>query len=71
LTFSIEDNGKGFEYPPLPPPAGNSAPNRSGLTNLQQRLQEIGGQAECRSAPGKGAVIKLRVPLQPEKPAEP
>ena len=70
LTLIIEDNGKGFVRPPAPTTAAPEAPppTRSGLANLERRLQEIGGTAECRSEPGQGTVIKLSVPLKPERP---
>jgi signal transduction histidine kinase len=70
LTLVIEDNGKGFVRPPAPAAAapGTQTPTRSGLANLERRLQEIGGTAEWHSEPGQGTIIKLSVPLKSEKP---
>ena len=70
LTFIIEDNGKGFGRPPFTATgdAGTQAHARSGLGNLEKRLQEIGGSAEHLSEPGHGTIIKLIVPLNPTAP---
>ncbi len=55
VVVSMEDNGKGFD------PAGVSA-ERNGLTNLTQRMAEIGGTCEVASKPGEGCRVTLRVP---------
>jgi len=33
------------------------------LTNLQQRMAELGGQCQIASAPGKGCRVELVMPL--------
>ena len=61
VVVSIEDNGKGFD------PARVSA-ERNGLTNLTQRMTEIGGTCELASKPGEGCRVTLRVPQSPSRP---
>ena len=56
VVVSVEDNGKGFD------PALASA-ERNGLTNLTQRMAEIGGTCEVASKPGEGCRVTLKVPL--------
>ncbi len=52
----IEDNGKGFSPDPLDA-AGN------GLPNMRKRMEDIGGQFEMSSQPGKGTRLKVCVKL--------
>ncbi len=55
LTFSIADDGHGFDI---------HAPSRGqGLTNLRDRIGAVGGDAEVRSAPGRGTTVIGRIPL--------
>ena len=51
LEISITDNGVGFDYKELQ--LGN------GLTNIQSRIDEIGGELKIDSAPTKGTVILI------------
>src|SRR3989442_2625632 len=56
LTFRVEDNGKGFD------PA--TAIRGSGLQNIRDRLEALGGSLEVRSAPGHGTTVVGTVPLK-------
>ena len=56
LVVAVLDNGRGFE-----PQFARS--DRNGLTNLQQRMAELGGQCQIASAPGKGCRVELVMPL--------
>jgi signal transduction histidine kinase len=56
LTFSVTDDGCGFERP------GDEG---HGLTNLRNRLGALGGHAEITSIPGRGTTVLGRVPLTP------
>ena len=58
LFVQVSDNGRGFEV------AEGQALGR-GLTNMQARLQKIGGQCECRSSARVGTTIEFSVPLPP------
>ncbi len=57
LEIEVEDNGVGF--------AVGAAPARHGVSNMQERIKEIGGQIEIASAPRKGTRISLRIPVKP------
>ena len=57
LHFSVSDDGKGFD------PA--SATRSSGLQNMHDRLDALGGSFEVHSAPGAGATVSGVLPLAP------
>jgi two-component system, NarL family, sensor histidine kinase LiaS len=58
--FIIQDNGRGFD--PL------AAPKRGrGLTNMRERIAELGGQTLIETAPDQGTTISVRLPLPGEK----
>jgi signal transduction histidine kinase len=54
LRFEVGDDGPGFDT--------NATPG-SGLRNMQDRLEAIGGRLEVDSAPGRGTRIRGVVPL--------
>ncbi len=56
LVFSVSDSGPGFD------PA--TVAEGSGLRNLADRLEALGGHLEIRSAPGHGTTIGGRVPAR-------
>lgn len=56
LIVRIVDNGRGFCVE-------KRSGSGHGLLNLQERLKRIGGSFDCRSEPGRGTTIELRVPL--------
>jgi signal transduction histidine kinase len=56
VRVSIKDNGKGFD-----PAQGK--PERNGLTNMTQRMREVGGDCRVLSQPGKGCSVELVAPL--------
>ncbi len=60
LIVAIEDNGVGFDLGGLPP-------ERNGLTNMTQRMAEIGGACQVISLPGLGCKIIFSVPLKTAK----
>jgi signal transduction histidine kinase len=55
LTFEVADDGEGFE------PAVVS--EGSGLRNMRDRVESLGGTLEIRSSPGEGTVVRGVVPL--------
>lgn len=57
LVVVVQDNGKGFA------PA-KVQPGRNGLSNLAQRMNELGGHCLITSQPGQGCRVEFSVPLQ-------
>jgi signal transduction histidine kinase len=55
LDISITDNGTGFDL------SGQSAGH--GLANLRERLKQINGTCELKSAPGAGTTVALQIPF--------
>jgi signal transduction histidine kinase len=55
LHFAVEDDGKGFE------PAKTH--RGSGLTNMADRLDALGGGIELDSKPGSGTRLRGKLPL--------
>jgi len=56
LIVAVQDNGKGFD------PA-NPKPDRNGLSNMFQRVSEIGGSCNVMSQPGKGCRVEFHIPF--------
>lgn len=61
LTMVIKDNGKGF----LPDKAKKDIGHASkhGLSTMQERARLLGGDLKVESAPGKGTLIHLNIPV--------
>jgi signal transduction histidine kinase len=57
LDVSVHDDGSGFQ------PADNISGN--GLSNMKQRLQNIGGSCFVESKPGQGTTVRLRLRIRP------
>jgi signal transduction histidine kinase len=55
LAFQVKDDGKGFD------PA--TAVRSSGLQNMRDRLEALGGSLLVRSAPASGTTVEGRVPI--------
>jgi signal transduction histidine kinase len=55
LAFRVQDDGKGFD--PMTVPQG------SGLQNMRDRMEALGGSLEVRSTPGRGTTIEGRIPV--------
>ena len=71
LEFEVKvaDDGKGFAVPvvsaaPVPTRGGRGG---NGLTNMRQRLLDIGGECLIASQPGQGTTVTLRIGLNPKK----
>lgn len=56
-TIMVEDNGKGFDKAALEKTSGN------GWYNIQSRLSMLNGQVEIDTAPGRGTVITIDIPV--------
>lgn len=57
LCTEVADSGAGFD------PQAVSADGRLGLAGMRERVEILGGTFEVESAPGKGTMIRLRLPL--------
>jgi signal transduction histidine kinase len=55
LAFTVTDDGRGFD------PA--TAPRGSGLQNLADRVEALGGTVEILSRPGQGTTVSGRIPV--------
>jgi signal transduction histidine kinase len=61
LVFEVVDDGKGFD--PVTTPRG------SGLQNMADRVEALGGRVEVASAPGRGTTVIGRIPVTDGEPA--
>jgi len=59
VVFEVEDDGKGFD--PAVTPRG------SGLQNMADRLEALGGRFEIESAPGRGTTVTGRIQARLEE----
>jgi signal transduction histidine kinase len=55
LVFSVTDDGRGFDPATTPP--------GSGLQNMADRVEALGGWFEVTSSPGRGTSIAGRIPV--------
>jgi signal transduction histidine kinase len=56
LAFSVEDDGRGFDR--------GSTQSGSGLRNMGDRIDALGGTLEIESSPGEGTTVTGRIPAQ-------
>ena len=56
LRIEVADNGRGFD-------AKSRAAGSDGLTNMQERMQTLGGDCEVVSTPQQGSTVRFRAPL--------
>jgi signal transduction histidine kinase len=55
LVFTVTDDGRGFDP--------QTTPRGSGLQNMRDRLEALGGTVDIDSAPGQGTTVTGRVPV--------
>ena len=55
-TFTLEDDGRGFD----PNSARDGWPH--GIMGMQQRVRALGGKFSLESAPGRGTTLRVTVP---------
>jgi signal transduction histidine kinase len=58
LSLSVADDGAGFD-----PAAAALRARRLGLTSMEERAKELGGELEIESAPGAGTTVRLELGL--------
>lgn len=56
LNVVVEDNGSGFDLE-------TADPVRNGLTNMNERMKEVGGSCQISTRPGEGCRVEFQVPL--------
>jgi signal transduction histidine kinase len=57
LSVTVSDRGQGFD------PRSETISGRMGLGGMRERVEMIGGSFGIESAPGKGTVVHVRLPL--------
>jgi signal transduction histidine kinase len=57
LVVIVQDNGRGFD-------AATIKEERNGLTNMSQRMSELGGSCVITSVPGQGCRVEFNIPLR-------
>ncbi len=60
LCFEVRDNGSGFDR--------DAISRASGLTNMRDRVQAVGGDLRLSARPGAGTTVRGSVPAAPPKP---
>lgn len=60
LILEIGDDGKGFDYSQVQDKGG------TGLYNMRERVNILGGDMKINSLPGKGTKIRVRIPYHIE-----
>ncbi|MBV9101800.1 MAG: sensor histidine kinase [Candidatus Dormibacteraeota bacterium] len=56
LQAEVEDDGAGFDT--------GSVRRGAGLTNMEDRIDALGGSLQVESAPGKGTVLRASLPVE-------
>jgi two-component sensor histidine kinase len=56
LIVVVEDNGTGFDRE-------SADPSRNGLSNMVERMKEVGGECRIITKPGAGCQVEFHVPL--------
>jgi ligand-binding sensor domain-containing protein/two-component sensor histidine kinase len=62
IEFFLKDDGQGFDKEQLKTLAARSM-SGNGLNNMKRRAQEMGGECDIQSQPGKGTIVHLRFPI--------
>jgi len=57
LLVAVQDNGKGFD-------ARQTKSERNGMSNMAQRMSELGGTFRVASEPGKGCRVEFSIPVK-------
>jgi signal transduction histidine kinase len=63
VLLEVSDDGVGFDPATT---GGRAGPVGYGLPGMQQRAELLGGQLTADSTPGRGTVVRLRVPVARE-----
>ena len=61
IVLRIEDNGKGF----IPEDRVGPHEGHFGLLGVSERTKRLRGRVSLTSAPGKGTIVRVEIPLDP------
>lgn len=67
LCIRVEDEGRGFEPPPLEGPDATERQEHIGLRGMRERVYLVGGTFELSSRLGQGTHIIIKVPTHVEE----
>jgi signal transduction histidine kinase len=62
IVMEIKDNGKSFNADAI---LMAKRPRRLGLLSMRERVEMVGGRFSVHSAPGKGTVVQVSIPVRP------
>jgi signal transduction histidine kinase len=65
VRVRILDEGVGFD-----PQEVHSPPRGWGLEGMRERAESVGGKLDLQSAPGKGTLVEVQIPLTPTETVE-
>lgn len=60
LVLKIQDNGLGFDPDKIPP-------GHYGLLGIRERIRLLNGKLTLNSAPGKGTILEVQIPVEGQK----
>ena len=64
LRVEIEDDGLGFDSEVDP-----ESSHHYGLVGMRERVEQLDGEFQLMSSPGKGTRVRLSIPLRRSRPA--
>jgi signal transduction histidine kinase len=65
VTLRVVDDGRGFDRRT----ADGCALNHWGLTSMEERAQQVGGEFRIQTEPGGGTTVEVRAPLDARRVA--
>lgn len=68
VIAQVADSGKGFDIEAMQ--SRYSKGSSFGMINMNDRAEHIGGTLDLKSAPGKGTVITVRIPVQADSASQ-
>jgi two-component system sensor histidine kinase DegS len=63
ISLDVADDGKGFEVAELKTRNYDHLKGGFGIQGINERLELVGGSMDILSAPGKGTVLHIRIPI--------
>ena len=63
VVLTVEDDGTGFQPPPLRGPQATERQEHIGLRGMRDRVDLIGGVFQLDSKPGEGTRIVVKIPI--------